>query len=78
MLVQFSMWTFDDPHLREEMRTIRDALNSRSIEFTMDRVSTTIEGDWPVVIAAIEACHQALRKKHKRVLINITIDDDDA
>lgn len=76
MLIQFSMWTLDDPKLRNEMATIRSILEADGIEFQMNRVSTTVEGEWNEMMNVIQKCHGKLRENHARVLTNISIDDD--
>jgi len=78
MLAQFSIWALDDPHLRDEMETIRKILDARSVKFDMNRMATTIEGSFEEITAAVGACHTKLAEKHQRLLTKVTIDDDRA
>ncbi len=76
MLADFSIWTLDDPHMQDDMQDIRDTLDERHIGFTMNKMSTTLEGSLAEISESIEACRQKLAIKHKRLLIQITFDDD--
>ncbi len=78
MLFQFSVWPLDDPHLRDEMSLVREVLGECGLEYQMNRMSTNLEGSWDEVMEAIGKCHRKLRESHKRVLIQITVDDDGA
>ncbi|QEG36942.1 thiamine-binding protein [Bythopirellula goksoeyrii] len=78
MLAQFSIWALDDPHLRNEMATIRQLLEDEGFDFDMKRMSTTIEGSFEQITSVIGQCHERLSESHKRLLVNITIDDDRA
>ncbi len=78
MLAHFSIWALDDPHLRDEMTTIRKLLDQEGIQFEMNRMSTTIEGSFKEITEIISACHKQLSESHKRLLVNITVDDDRA
>lgn len=76
MLADFSIWTLDDPNLRDEMELIREILDDRGVAYTMNKMSTTLEGSLPEISESIEACRQKLAVKHSRLLIQITFDDD--
>ncbi len=76
MLADFSIWTLDDPHMRDDMQVVRDTLDERGISYTMNKMSTTIEGSLAEISESIEACRQRLAVTHNRLLIQITFDDD--
>lgn len=78
MLAHFSFWALDDPHLRDEMATIRQLLEEKGFTFDMNRMSTTIEGSFEQITDVIGQCRERLSETHKRLLINIAIDDDRA
>lgn len=78
MHANFSIWALDDPHLRDEMATIRQILEEKGLQFDMNRMATTIEGSYEQITDVIGACHERLSDTHKRLLMNITIDDDRA
>lgn len=76
MLADFSIWTLDDPHLQDDMKIVRETLDERNVEYKMNRMSTTLEGTLPEISTAIEACREKLAVHHKRILVQITFDDD--
>lgn len=76
MLADFSIWPLDDPQLRDDMQVIRETLDERNVEHTMNKMSTTVEGSLTEISESIEACRQKLAVKHSRLLIQITFDDD--
>ncbi len=76
MLAQFSVWPLDNPHMSEDVSRIRGILESSPVEFELGPMSTTVEGSWDDVMAAIKRCHEEMQRQHQRVLISITIDDD--
>ena len=75
MLVQFSIWPADSPHMHEDVVQARDVLKQQGLNFEVGPMGTTIEGSWPEVMDAIRLCHEAVSKAHERVLTTITIDD---
>lgn len=78
MLGQFSIWALDDPHLKTEMETVCQVLDEMGIRYKMNAMATTIEGERDEIFDAIGVCHDRLAKQHKRLLINLTLDDDRA
>jgi len=78
MDVQFSLWPLGDMHLKDEMAEVQQVLDRQSLKCEMNAMSTTLSGEWDDVMACIKECHDVLRKRHKRVLCNIMIDDDAA
>lgn len=76
MLAEFSIWTLDDPKMGDDMQVIRETLDQRKVTYTMNRMSTTLEGSLPEISESIEACRQKLSTRHSRLLIQITFDDD--
>lgn len=78
MDIQFSLWPLGDMDLKDEMEEVQAILNKSGLEHHMNTMSTTLKGDWADAMACIKECHDVLRKRHKRVLCQITIDDDAA
>jgi len=78
MDIQFSLWPLGDMHLKDEMAEVQEVLDKSGLKYEMNTMSTTLSGDWDVVMKCIKDCHMVLRKRHKRVLCQITIDDDAA
>ncbi|KAA1261093.1 hypothetical protein LF1_36370 [Rubripirellula obstinata] len=76
MLADFSIWTLDDPAMHDDMQLVRETLDERGLEYTMNRMSTSVEGSLTQISESIEACRQKLAVKHNRLLIQITFDDD--
>lgn len=78
MDVQFSLWPLGDMYLKDEMEDVQKVLDESGIKYEMNAMSTVLSGDWDNIMKCIKDCHMVLRKRHKRVLCNITIDDDAA
>jgi len=76
MLAQFSIWPLDNPHLSQDVAAVTEVLDQAGVNFQVNAMSTTVEGQWQDVMNAIHACHQAVRAAHTRVLTSINIDDD--
>lgn len=75
MLVQFSVWPADQPHMHEDVARVRDILKETGLEFEVGPMGTTVVGQWKEVMDAIGRCHEAVSGRHERVLTSITIDD---
>lgn len=78
MDIQFSLWPLGDTDLKDEMEEVKEILDKSKIKYDMNAMSTTLKGDWDDAMKCIKKCHDVLRKRHKRVLCTITIDDDAA
>lgn len=76
MLAQFSIWPMDQPHMSKDIADVTQILEQSSVRYEVGPMATTIEGQWQDVMNAIQACHEALRTAHTRILTTITIDDD--
>jgi uncharacterized protein (TIGR00106 family) len=76
MLAQFSIWSLDQPHLSKDVAQITKILDQKGVNYQVNAMSTTVEGDWHHVMNAINACHNAMREAHARILTTIHIDDD--
>jgi uncharacterized protein (TIGR00106 family) len=76
MLAQFSIWPLDDPHLGDDMIEVTEVLEKMKISYQVGPMGTSIQGEWNNVMSAVQACHEAVRASHRRVLTSITIDDD--
>lgn len=78
MDIQFSLWPLGDMYLKDEMKEVQEILDKSGLKYEMNAMSTTLKGEWDEVMSCIKQCHDTLRKRHKRVLCQITIDDDAA
>lgn len=78
MDIQFSLWPLGDTDLKDEMEEVKDILDKAKVDYDMNAMSTTLKGEWDDAMKAIGDCHKVLRKRHKRVLCQIVIDDDAA
>lgn len=76
MLVHFSIWPMDNPHMSRDMTRVYEKLDQLDIPYEISVMGTTISGDWDEVMPAIKACHEMMVESHDRVLINITMDHD--
>ena len=45
------------------------------MKYCLGPMGTAVEGDWYHVISAIRSCHDAMLKRHGRVITPITIDE---
>jgi len=76
MLVQFSVWPMDSPHISEDVADVTRTLDEAGVRYEVGPMGTTIDGEWEEVMRAVGLCHAALRARHQRLLSTITIDDD--
>lgn len=76
MDIQFSLWPLGDNDLKDEMKEVQEILDKSKVDYDMNAMSTTLKGDWDDAMKAIKDCHDVLRRRHKRVLCQIVIDDD--
>lgn len=75
MLAQFSIWPLDAPHMSRDIARTIEVLEKQGIRHEVNAMDTTVEGEWDEIVAAVRACHDAVRESHQRVLTSITIDD---
>lgn len=78
MDIQFSLWPLGDNDLKDEMKEVAEVLDKSKLKYEMNAMSTTLKGDWDDAMKCIKECHDVLRKRHKRVLCQVMIDDDQA
>ena len=52
-----------------------DIIDRSGLEYKLGAMQTTVEGDDAEVMALILQCHRQMRKKAKRVVTHIAIDD---
>lgn len=74
MLAEFSIFPMDGAHMSEDIARVIEILEARDLDFRLGAMGTTVEGDWEPVMAAIQACHQAMANDHPRVITTIVID----
>jgi len=76
MLAEFSIWPLDAPHVSQDVAHATEILDQLDVRYEVGPMGTAVEGEWNDVLQAIQACHQAARTAHQRVVTTITIDDD--
>jgi uncharacterized protein (TIGR00106 family) len=62
--------------MSHEIAAVAEVLDQTGIDYQIGPMATTIQGEWRDVMEAVQACHQAVRTTHQRVLTTITVDDD--
>jgi uncharacterized protein (TIGR00106 family) len=75
MIVQFSIFPLDTPHMSDDVRQALEKLSDLGVEHQVNPMGTCIKGPWEKVMPAIYECHRAAMKEHERVITNIVIDD---
>jgi uncharacterized protein (TIGR00106 family) len=50
-------------------------LAQSSLQYQVHAMGTTVEGDLEAILALVRRCHEELRKRNERVLIELSIDD---
>ena len=61
--------------LKEHIAAILDIIDKSGLTYKLGAMQTTVEGDDSEVMALILQCHRHMRKRAKRVLTHITLDD---
>jgi uncharacterized protein (TIGR00106 family) len=61
--------------LSQHVAEIIDIIDKSGLAYKLGAMQTTVEGDDSEVMALILQCHRHMRKKAKRVLTHISIDD---
>jgi uncharacterized protein (TIGR00106 family) len=75
MLFEFSIYPVDTSHFSTDIAEVVAILNKSGLTYRLGPMSTSIEGDWDDVMGAIRLCHEALGRRHSRLISSITIDD---
>jgi uncharacterized protein (TIGR00106 family) len=61
--------------LKDHIAGIIDIIDKSGLMYRLGAMQTTIEGDEDKVMAIIMECHRHMRRKARRVLTHVTIDD---
>jgi uncharacterized protein (TIGR00106 family) len=61
--------------LKEYVAGIIDIIDRSGLKYKLGAMQTTVEGGDSEVMALILQCHRHMRKKAKRVLTHVSIDD---
>ena len=61
--------------LAKHVAEIVDIIDRSGLKYKLGAMQTTVEGDDSEVMALILQCHRHMRKKTKRVVTHIAIDD---
>jgi uncharacterized protein (TIGR00106 family) len=76
MLASFSIVPVGSgEELKDYVAGIIDIIDKSGLTYKLGAMQTTIEGDEDKVMALIMECHRHMRRKARRVLTHITIDD---
>lgn len=77
MLFQVTIFPTDKKNesSSDAVASVIDIIDKSGLPYKVSAMSTVIEGSWDKVMAVINKARLALRKKHNRVYISITIDD---
>ena len=75
MLAQFTVHPMDETHLSKDVAQMLEILDKEDVKYCLGPMATAVEGSWDHVMSAIRCCHDAMLKRHARVVTTITIDD---
>ena len=76
MLASFSIVPIGaGEELKDHVAAIIDIIDKSGLTYKLGAMQTTVEGDDSDVMALILQCHRHMRKKARRVLTHISIDD---
>jgi uncharacterized protein (TIGR00106 family) len=76
MLASFSIIPLDKGEsLSRYVSEIIDLIDKSGLDYRLGAMSTTVEGDMNLIFELIKQCHLKMRKRSRRVVTNISIDD---
>lgn len=76
MLADFSIAPLDKGEsLSRYVAKIVEIVESSGLDYKLNSMGTTVEGNWDEVMELIKKCHSAMRQESRRVLTTIRIDD---
>jgi uncharacterized protein (TIGR00106 family) len=75
MLAEFTIYPTDQMHMSRDVAKMIEILEATGVDYRLGPMSTSVEGTWDQITAAIRLCHEAETKHHGRVITTITIDD---
>ncbi|MGM0509554.1 MAG: MTH1187 family thiamine-binding protein [Thermoplasmatota archaeon] len=76
MIAEFSVVPLDKGEsVSEYVSEMLDIIDKSGVDYRFTPMATVVEGDWDEVMDLISRCHHEMRKKSKRVVTDIKIDD---
>lgn len=77
MLFSLSMFptSKETASVSEDVAKVVDIIDKSGLPYKLTSMSTIIEGDWEPVMKVINKARLALRKRHSRVYMVLTMDD---
>jgi uncharacterized protein (TIGR00106 family) len=75
MFAQSSIYPTQTELLSKDVAKVIEAVESTGLDYYLGPRSTSVEGDWGQVLAAIRRCHEAVGQNHDRVITTIVIDN---
>ncbi len=76
MIAEFSVVPLDKGEsVSEYVSKILDMIDKSGLDYRFTPMATVVEGDWDEFMDLISKCHHEMRKRSKRVVTDIKIDD---
>lgn len=76
MIAEFSIVPLNKGEsVSEYVSEMLDIIDDSGVDYKFTPMATIVEGDWNTVMNLISKCHHAMRKRSKRVVTDIKIDD---
>jgi len=76
MIAEFSVVPLDKGEsVSEYVSEMMDIIDKSGVDYRFTPMATVVEGDWDEVMDLISRCHHEMRKRSKRVVTDIKIDD---
>lgn len=76
MIAEFSVVPLDKGEsVSEYVSEMLDIIDKSGVDYRFTPMATVVEGDWDEVMDLISRCHHEMRKRSKRVVTDIKIDD---
>lgn len=77
MLVQVAMFPTDNTgaSVSADVAKVIDIIDKSGLPYKLTAMSTIIEGEWDPIMATLKQANKALRRRHDRVYMVMTIDD---
>ena len=74
-IVHFSIFPVDKgEHLSSYVARAVKIIRESGLSYRMDSMGTTIEGEWPMVMAVVTRCFDALKEDCGRIIVNLKAD----
>jgi uncharacterized protein (TIGR00106 family) len=75
MIAQFTVHPMDETHLSKDVAQMLEILDKEDVKYCLGPMGTAVEGNWEHVMSAIRSCHDAMLKRHARIITTITVDE---